>query len=277
MNQNSQPLKEVALFFAITLGLAYLVFWGPLVLFQVPTISFVSDIKGPPWAIAMFIINGFVPSTAAIVMTRVIEGKGGLKQFLKRVVQFKIGWRWYLAAVAAVIIPTLGQLLIIRLLGQTFYYKGFILQLGSFIPLIILGPLSEELGWRGYALDRLQTKWNALVSSILLGIVWALWHLPLFFMVGTSQHELHFSFPSFMIGLVALSILFTWLHNNTARSIWTAVFFHWLYTYAGQVVASYVTRSPVYNLLEYLPYVLTALIVVIIWGPKTLQRNHADT
>jgi membrane protease YdiL (CAAX protease family) len=273
MNQNSNPLKEAVTFFVITLGLGYFVFWGPLVLFQVPTISFVSNIKGPVWAIALYLINGFGPSVVAIILTRAREGKAGLNQFLKRVIQFNIGWRWYLAVIAVVLLPTLGQLMIIRLLGQTFNYMGFITQLGSFIPLIVIGPLSEELGWRGYALDRLQTKWSALVSSIVVGILWALWHLPLFFMVGTSQHELHFSFLSFLVGLTALSILFTWLQNNTRRSIWTAVFFHWLFTYAAQVVASGVTRSPVYNWLEYSPFILVALIVVIVWGPRTLKKD----
>jgi membrane protease YdiL (CAAX protease family) len=276
MNHKSQPMKEVVLFFAITLGLA-LVFWGPLVLFQVPTISFVGDVKGPVWAIILFMLNGFGPSVVAIVLTWVRGGKIGLKQFLKRVIQFNIGWQWYLAAIAVVVLPTLGQLLIIRMLGQSFNYMGFITQLGSFIPLIIIGPLSEELGWRGYALERLQTKWSALVSSIVVGTLWALWHLPLFYMVGTSQHELHLSFISFMAGLIALSILFTWLNNNTDHSIWTAVFFHWLFTYSGQVVASYVTRSPLYNWLEYSPYILVALIVAIMWGPRTLQKNQAGT
>ena len=65
----------------------------------------------------------------------------------------------------------------------------FLAQLGSFLPLLIIGPLSEEIGWRGYALERLQTRWNALTSSLIVGLVWALWHLPLFMMVGTSQYE----------------------------------------------------------------------------------------
>lgn len=274
MNRISHPLKEAALFFTLTLGLSYFIFWGPLALFQVPTISFVSNIKGPAWAIAMFMINAFGPSLVAIILTWVREGKAGLNRFLKRVIQFKIGWRWYLAVIAVVILPTLAQLLIIRQLGQAFNYMGFITQLGSFIPLIILGPLSEELGWRGYALDRLQTKWSALVSSIVVGILWSLWHLPLFFMMGTSQHELQIPFIGFLGGLIALSILFTWLHNNTGGSIWTAVFFHWLYTYAGQVVASGVTRSPAYNWLEYSPFFLIALIVVIVWGPRTLRKTR---
>jgi hypothetical protein len=144
------------------------------------------------------------------------------------------------------------------------------------VPLLILGPLSEEIGWRGYALERLQTKWNALVSSLIVGLVWGLWHLPLFFMMGTSQRELAIPFGGFLAGLMALSILFTWLHNNTHGSIWTAIFFHWIYTYPAQVLASGVTRSALYNWLESLPYCLLALLVVIIWKPLNLIREMRD-
>ncbi len=273
MESNSKSRKEVGLFFALTLGLSYLICWGPLALFHVPTISFVSKIMGPWWAIILFIIGGFVPSLVAIFLTWVREGKPGLIQLGHRMVDIKIGWRWYLAIVMAVVVPTAGQLLIIQLLGQTFDYHLFLAQLGSAIPLILLGPLSEEFGWRGYALDRLQANWNALVASIFVGIGWALWHLPLFFMVGTSQHELHIPFPGFLFGIVALSILFTWLHNNTGRSIWTAIFFHWIFTYSSQVIASGVTRSPLYNWLEYVPLILTAMIVVIVWRPKTFSMK----
>jgi membrane protease YdiL (CAAX protease family) len=94
----------------------------------------------------------------------------------------------------------------ISLLGPTFDLALFPAQLGSAIPLIILGPLSEEIGWRGYALDRLQTKWNALESSLMVGLVWGLWHGPLFYMVGTSQHELAMPFVGFVVALIVVII-----------------------------------------------------------------------
>ncbi len=274
--QKSIALKEAGLFIGLTLGLSYFVFWGPLALFQIPAISFVSNIQGPWWAIGLFIVGGFVPSLVGILLIRIREGIDGLRRLWRRMIQFKIGWRWYLAMILVVALPTLGQLLIIRLLGQNFNYMAFLTQLGSAIPLIILGPLSEELGWRGYALDRLQTRWNALVSSILLGGVWGLWHLPLFFMVGTSQHESNIPFLGFLCSTVANSILFTWLQNNTRGSLWTAIFFHWLYTYSAQVVSSTVVRSPVYNGLEYVPLIVAALIVTVVWGPKNLRLKEQE-
>lgn len=269
------PIKEVFIFLGLTLGLSYFVFWGPLAVFKIPAISFVGNTRGPIWAIALYILGGFVPSLTALILTWIKEGRIGLRKIWQRMIQFKIGWRWYLAAVLVVILGTMGQLLIHRLLGHSFDGMLFITQLASFLPLLILGPLSEEIGWRGYALDRLQTKWNPLVSSLIVGLVWGLWHLPLFYMVGTSQNVLGMPFIGFVVGVMATSVVYTWLHNNTGGSLWTAIFFHWLYTYSTQVVATGVTRSKLYNWLEYTPYVLIAIIVIIVWKPQKVGSESA--
>ncbi|MHB1459044.1 MAG: CPBP family glutamic-type intramembrane protease, partial [Armatimonadota bacterium] len=270
--KNTPAVKEAYTFLGLTLAASYFVFWGPLALFKIPTISFVSDVRGPFWAIALFMIGGFVPSLLAIVLTFIKEGMSGLRVLGRRIIQFELGWRWYGYTLLIVIAGTAGQLIINRLLGFTFDGHVFLVQLGSFLPLLIIGPLSEEIGWRGYALERLQTRWNALTSSLIVGLVWALWHLPLFMMVGTSYHETGVSFFGFLIRLMASSILFTWLYNNTKQSLWSAILLHWLYTYAAQAVSSGVTQTPAYNWLECLPYVTIAAVVVLIWKPHTLSR-----
>jgi hypothetical protein len=273
--KSTKTVKEAYVFLGLTLVFSYFIFWGPLALFKIPASSFVSDVKGPSWAIALYLIGGFVPSLLAIFLTWKKEGTVGLRHLGRRIVQVNIGRRWYLAAVLVVILATMGQLVIISLTGQAFDMTLFVAQLGSFLLLLIIGPLSEEIGWRGYALDRLQTKWNALVSALIVGLVWGLWHGPLFAMVGTSYHESAIPFAGFLVGMMAVSVLFTWLHNNTAGSIWTAIFFHWLYTYSAQVVASGVTRSVLYNWLGYVPYIIIAIIVVLIWKPQTLRTNSS--
>ncbi|HEX7557419.1 MAG TPA: CPBP family intramembrane glutamic endopeptidase, partial [Leptolinea sp.] len=207
-----------------------------------------------------------------IFLTWKKEGVSGLRLLGRRILQFKLGWRWYVFTFLVVIIGTAGQLSINKLLGNTFNGYLFLAQLGSFLPLLFLGPLSEEIGWRGYALERLQNRWNALTSSLIIGLVWALWHLPLFMIVGTSQHELGVPFIGFLIELTASSILYTCLYNNTNKSLWSAILLHWLYTYPAQVLSSGIIRSPLYNGLEYLPYVIMAFIVVLIWKPQTLSR-----
>ncbi len=272
--KNTKTVKEAYVFLGLTLALSWFVFWGPIALLKIPTISFVSDVKGPAWAVALYITGGFVPSMLGIFLTFKEEGLSGLRNLGKRIIQFRLGWRWYLFTFLIVIAGTAGQLTINSLLGNTFNGTLFLTQLGSFLPLLILGPLSEEIGWRGYALPRLQTRWNALISSLIIGVIWALWHLPLFMMVGTSQHELGIPFIGFLLIMSANSLFYTWLYNNTQQSLWSAILLHWLYTYAALVVSSGVTRSPLYNWLECLPYVIMAAIVVLIWKPQTLTRFH---
>ncbi len=274
MNRQINVLEGL-LFTTITLCLSYLVFWGPIALFKVPAISFVSNVRGPIWAIILFLLGGFVPSVVAIVLSRIREGTDGLKSLLRRCLQFRLGLRWYIAIVIVVLLGGTGQLIINSLLGNSFDLSLYLRQLPSFLPLIIIGPLSEELGWRGYLLKKLQFRWNALLSSVFIGIVWAFWHLPLFFVIGTSQHELHLPFIGFLIGTVAVSIIFTWINNNTNDSIWAAILLHWLYTYAAQVISTGVTRSLEYNWLEFTPYVLMAIAVVAIWKPKYLKQSKA--
>lgn len=274
MESQRRHVREAGVFFALTLGLSYLVFWGPLAFFRVETVNFVTKGVGPAWAVALFVLGGFVPSLVGLVLTGVYEGRAGLRRVGRRLVAFRIGWRWYVAAVGTVAAATAAQIAINRLLGYEFDFGLFVVQLGSFVPLLILGPLSEEIGWRGFALDRVQTRWNALVSSLIVGAFWAAWHLPLFFMVGTSQNVLGIPFAGFAAGLMAVSVLFTWLHNNTKGSLWTAVFFHWIYTCAAQVVATGVHRTAFYNWFEYVPYIVIAVGILTVWGPRFLSRDE---
>ena len=93
-------------------------------------------------------------------------------------------------------------------------------------------------------------------------------------MVGTSQRELHLPFIGFLVGAMEVSVLMTWV-NNTRNSMWAAIFLHWLYTYATQVNSTGIARSTAYNWLEMTPYVLIALVVLIVWGPQRLARNSS--
>jgi hypothetical protein len=220
------------------------------------------------WAIVLFIIGGFTPSLVAIGMTWITEGRAAAGSLLKRVIQFRIGRRWYAILVGVVIIATAAQIAIMRALGQQFDLSRFFAQIGSLLPLIVLGPLSEELGWRGYALDRLQVKLSPLFTSLIVGVAWGVWHLPLFFIPGSTQAESGFPFVGFLFGVTALSIIFTWAHNNTGGSIWTAVFFHWVYAYSLEVTGTGVERSVLYNWLEYTPYIVIAVIVALATGAR---------
>jgi membrane protease YdiL (CAAX protease family) len=104
---------------------------------------------------------------------------------------------------------------------------------GEFLRIAVLGgPFEEELGWRGFALPRLQSRWSAFRSAVALGVVWGLWHIPLYFISGTGQIETAagsgaaFAIVAFTVWTTGLSVLFTWLFNQTGGSVLIAMLFH---------------------------------------------------
>lgn len=93
------------------------------------------------------------------------------------------------------------------------------------LVLIIGGPLGEELGWRGFLLPGLAARHGWRRSSLIVGAIWGLWHLPLFYMAGTGQSQM--PMPLFMASAVALSIVFARLSVNTGFSVLPALLLHW--------------------------------------------------
>lgn len=138
----------------------------------------------------------------------------------------------------------------------------------------LFGPVPEEPGWRGYATDGLQARYSAVVASLIVGVVWMLWHMPLFFIEGTWQAE-HIGLGTLLFWLWAMaivieSILYTWITNNTGRSILSAILFHFVGNAFGQLFAlSY--RAEVYGQLLSIPAVV---LVVAVWGARTLTRGE---
>ncbi|MGD8731052.1 MAG: type II CAAX endopeptidase family protein [Anaerolineales bacterium] len=138
--------------------------------------------------------------------------------------------------------------------------------------LLVFGPLPEELGWRGYALDGLLSRFPAWSASLLLGVVWAAWHIPLFFIAGTYQAQIGFwglEFWKFVLEILADSILLTWVFNNTNRSTLSAILFHFMINLSGELF-EYGTRTD--NLHTFL-VLLCATAVVAVWGPRKLVRT----
>jgi membrane protease YdiL (CAAX protease family) len=144
------------------------------------------------------------------------------------------------------------------------------------ISLVFGGPLGEEIGWRGYALPRLQKEWSPLASALILGIVWGLWHLPLFFITGTAQSFL--ALAPFMLWVVSLSVLFTWAYNNTAGSLLIPVLLHAIVNFFAATLAVLPANEAdgarpflLYTLLV----CLLAAAVVLLAGPQLSRKPRA--
>jgi uncharacterized protein len=168
------------------------------------------------------------PFLSAFVMTGVTEGREGVHRFLRRFVLWRVGFRWYLFALFGV--PVIALLSVVVLPGTLASYQG----LGVLAPLPLLGiflyalfpggALGEEPGWRGFALPRLQSMHGPLLGSLILGVLWGLWHLPLFL---TPWNVLStFNVVVFVLTTTCLAIMYTWVFNNTKGSVLMAILIH---------------------------------------------------
>lgn len=223
------------------------------------------------------------PMVAGIGLTYLTYDQEGRRDYWRRVIDFRrIGVKWYLVILLFAPILNILAALLDMLLGGSGATWGeaalnlFVAPL-SIIPSILFAtliPFIEELGWRGYVLDRLQAKWSALVSTLILGTVWSLWHLPLFFIEGTYQANLGvgtLEFWVFMIGVVALSFPFTWIYNNTRRSTLAVILFHAMVNFTGEVIA--ITERA--DVISIILWFVAAIGIVVLWGPKTFTREEA--
>jgi membrane protease YdiL (CAAX protease family) len=128
--------------------------------------------------------------------------------------------------------------------------------------IVILGPVSEEPGWRGYALDRLQARYSPLVASLILGAIWWAWHLPLLFVQGSFLQGSGAS-PVFLTGylgtVILYSILFTWVYNHTERSILASIIFHFSINLTTGILAP---PYEVFMVTTFLLIVIAAVVTV---------------
>ena len=228
------------------------------------------------------VIGPLVTGIGFTYFTRDIEGR---RDYWKRIIDFKrIPAKWYL--VIFLFVPVLNGLaaLLDRMSGGTGGTWGeaarnVLSDPLSIVPSILFAsliPFIEELGWRGYVLDRLQEKHTALVSSLILGVVWALWHLPLFFVPGSYQAGLgvgSLAFWLFMIGIVPLNLPFTWIYNNTGRSTLAVILFHVMVNFTGELMA----LSERADTLSIALWFVAAMTIAAIWGTKTLRREKEQT
>jgi membrane protease YdiL (CAAX protease family) len=276
-NINLPPSKRSSPwpYFALAYGVSWL-FWVPAALLG-------RDVTRFP-AMLLLYLGGVGPPLAAIVLTYLTQSRAGRRDFWSRVVDLRrIGVGWY--AIILLTFPALiglAALLDVLTGGAVPRFETaarFLSRPLAILPfallMLIFGPLPEELGWRGYALDRLQARWGALASSLVLGAVWALWHLPLFFIRGTYQHGLGMGslrFWLFFADLVPKSVLYTWIYNNNRRSTLSAVLFHFMGNLSGELF-TLPERAELYKVLW---GAVAALAVIAIWGPGTLARRRTS-
>ncbi len=266
--------QKVWLFFLVAFGWTWL-FW-------IPTALLAAGWSAPVWLEnflnSPFNLAAWGPFLATLLVTFLERGKTGVKTLLKRGLDFRIGTIWYL--VIFLLFPVLigGALLLAILTGEPVPELPALANPLSipiaFVYIFFLGgPLQEEFGWRGYALDRLQERGNALAASIIVGLAWGAWHLPLFFM---PRQELYYQRPiwGLMLSTTLVSVLFTWLYNNTHGSIFAALLFHTMFNLSHYLFPT--LGSDKASQILFLLLFITIAVVLIIWGPRKMKRDGED-
>ena len=173
----------------------------------------------------------YMPALAAVLFLALTGGRRGLAELGRKLLLWRIGWRWYVVIAVLPLGAALGTAVIYALTGGQFS-AGLPLALDLPLPIIplIIGirlltdGIGEETAWRGVALPQLLRRVNAVTASLILGVVWAIWHLPLTFTVGAPMANN--SIALLFVLLPAEAVVYTWLYQRTRGSILAAALFH---------------------------------------------------
>lgn len=232
--------------------------------------------------VILWLVMGYMPTLAAVIVTGLTQGKEGVRALFKKFLIARVGVKWYLFAIFGLAVTAIVTVILGNQFGATTNNPLIKAEIAAAGPIAIIlnatlmfivrGLLNgEEFAWRGVALPRLQAKYNALTSSLILSIPWILFHLPLFFTKGSTQENM--SILCYAIQLAATSILFTWMYNNTKGSVLLAYILHasmntWTEFFAidaGNAFQNWILTGVI---------VALAVIVLISSGAENLSRTN---
>jgi membrane protease YdiL (CAAX protease family) len=223
------------------------------------------------------------PTLAGLIMTVSTEGREGIRRLLHRIVLWRVGLGWYLFALIGIpVVMALGTLILPGGLASFGSLGlGYVLTYLALFPLIIVlgGPLFEEVGWRGYALPRLQPLHGPLVGTLILGLLWALWHLPQFLIPSWAEASGGRGFLAivkFVLIAIAFAIVTTWVFNNTKGSVFLAILVHTSIDAFSIPMGELFSPSEVANSLLLSFLVLVVVLVVLTRGRLGYQQSQRD-
>lgn len=255
------------LFFLLCLIISWAI-WVPQALTRLsdPQTPFAGE---SPWNL----LAVWAPGLSAILVSRVMAGKAGPGALFRPVRRQRIGIGWYLFVLLYPAAVWLLARAVDALFGRSFEFTIPLLTYFSaeqsymvVVALVCAFPntLGEELGWRGFALPRLQARYNALVSSLILGLFWAFWHIPMWIAGGMMGQDLLRS----GVTIATVAIIFTWVYNNTGGSLLLAWLFHTSIT-----ITQYLLETPLTLTDDILRWGF-AILIVVVAGSTHLSRGQ---
>lgn len=228
--------------------------------------------------LGFFLLGAYAPSLVAIVFTAYLDGRAGLKSLFKRLLMWRVGFSWNLLAL--VIGPVIYALAVFLYtanggsLGEVNY--GLLPWIPAvFLVSLFLGPLAEELGWRGFVMPNLDTQNKLVKSGIIMGVIWAAWHIPLFWaVIGTSVSGFPVTFESvslFFLASIGCSFFYVWMFNKTEGSVFIALMIHLSWNASGNITSmlfptmSAEQKLALYNYPVAIVWSIIAICAVCYW------------
>lgn len=220
---------RLVVFFVLTFIFSWTL-WLPKVVVASGIETGLAVIDGPvAWIAALPEVGAFGPTVAAVILVFHHAGRHGVTRLLRRAVDFSFPRRWLIPAIVLFPVLAVGALgvAVVRGVDPTLPWAGelYILPVAFVYILLLGGPLQEEFGWRGYALDPLIDRFGALVGSLGLGLFWGIWHLPWFYMPSMTMYYQR-PLVGFLITILLLSVVMTWVFQNTGGSLAPMILLH---------------------------------------------------
>ena len=217
--------------------------------------------------IALFTVT---PIASASILTFRKSGSNGLKELFKRIFDFKriVKNRWYAVIIFLMPVPYLLTITGLVLSGAKIPSSLVpLFALPAVLLFFLLLATGEEVGWMGYAFEPMQARFGALKAALILGIIWAIWHIPIFIFVMQDPVVL----IAQLLTLVGNRILVVWIFNNTGKSVFATILFHAVDNTALVTMPEINTVIPWGSVIFCSLVLITAFIVTLLWGGKTLN------
>ena len=260
-------------YFVLALALSWLV--------ELPLVAVAQGWVQGPVPYAIHYLAAFGPMLSAVIVTGITGGAAGLKELLGRITRWRVGTMGLLAAVLSPVALFALAVVAAGALGagwpdlSRLSEVNYLPNLGVGVLLLWLATygFGEEIGWRGFALPRLQNGRSALSATLILWALWALWHVPTFFYLDTYVKLGLAAFPMFALGVLCGAIILTWLYNTSRGSVLMVAVWHAIFDLLS---AAKVSDGPIQIVMSIL-VMIWAVAIVVVYKPAHLSRLPKHT
>jgi uncharacterized protein len=254
--------KTLVSFLGLTFGLS----WVPMSLFMLFADQLTPLVGEMGSSNPFFLLAVYAPGLSGIFLIWRHYGLKGLGGFFRRLTLWRAPIQWWLFLLLGIPVIVYVSAAIKGTINDPFPFSPWYMVFPALVQSLLLGPLGEEFGWRGLALPLLQRRFAPFWASLILGVVWAVWHAPAFLMSGTPQST--WSFVPFFVGLVAITVILTPLFNASRGSLLISILFH-----LQMMNPIFPDAQPWDNLL----FAIAAVVIVFLNRQEIFQRGSEIT